>query len=82
MSAGRFAQRPAGALPNAELAGDLRAAHDRLDELRRELGQLRARAADTYHAGLVELDIGRALTALGAARLALDRGRRHAELEP
>jgi len=82
VSAGGFAQRPAGASP-VSFAGRIRTQHERVDELRRELGWIKAQAAEAHRGGgLVELDLLRAMTALGAAGLALDRAERHAELEP
>lgn len=78
---GGFAQRPAGSIDAAELASKLDAARVDVVDLRLELETLRERTT-MLAGGLVELDIRRAITALGAAGLALERGRRHTELEP
>lgn len=77
-----FAQRPAGAA--LELAGKLDAAAAVVDDLRHELGELADAAGEDRGRGsqLVQLDVTRALVALGAAGLAIDRGRKHARLEP
>lgn len=73
-----FAHRPAG---TPDLGAELQCARDRVAELRRDLGELQTTAAHRHGAGLVELDIGRALAALMQADLALRRAHRHVDLE-
>lgn len=80
VSAAGFARRPAGG-GDLELAGELQDARDRLAQLRPRLGRLQTASKRQRGAGLVELDIGRALAALGTADLALARAHRHANLE-
>ena len=80
MSAG-FARLPAGADPY-KVAARIAVQQQRLQELRHELGEVKAFTGELAGRSLVELDLLRALTALGAAGLALERARRHAELEP
>lgn len=61
---------------------ELQDARDQVAELRRKLAEFReAFAGGRHNAGLVPLDIGRALVELEAAERALGRAYRHAALE-
>jgi hypothetical protein len=71
-----------GRYPDAEaVAAQIERALDQIDELRYQLGRTRREALDLQGNDLVECDLRRALTALGAADLALKRGQRNAGLE-
>jgi hypothetical protein len=72
-----------GRYPDAEaVAAQIDRALDQIDELRYQLGRARSEAGDLQgSSGLVELDLRRALTALGAADLALKRAQRNVGLE-
>lgn len=60
---------------------ELQDARDQLAELRRLLTDLRELAGSRYSAGLVPLDIGRAVSEVKAAERSLGRAHRHAALE-
>jgi hypothetical protein len=77
-SSSGFARRPAG---TGNLARETQRARDRLDELRSDLAALKRAAAEQPGAALVELDLLRAMTALGHADQALKRAHRHVRLE-
>jgi hypothetical protein len=71
-----------GRYPDAEqVAAQIERALDQIDELRYQLGRTRREALDLQGNDLVEIDLRRALTALGDADLALKRGQRHVGLE-
>ena len=74
------AYRPFGTVDAAEIADQIAAARDRTSDIWHDLHLLRDQAAWLKGSALVELDLRRAMTALGAARLALDRGLRNTEL--
>jgi hypothetical protein len=72
--------RPFGTVDAAEVSRHLQAARDLASDVRHDLHLLRDQVAWLEGNALVELDLRRAMTALGAAVLALDRGLRNVEL--
>ena len=71
-----------GRYPDAEqVAAQIDRALDQIDELRYQLGRTRREALDLQGNDLVECDLRRGLTALGAADLALKRAQRNVGLE-
>jgi hypothetical protein len=67
------------ATTRAELAGDVERHEDGLDELRSAIAATRERCADHRGAGLVALELERALVSIAGASRALQRAQHEAD---